>query len=391
MIEFEQILGSISVDQFVAETLGRHPLHLQGERGRFRSLLDWDGLARLLETHPVEPPRLAVMRNGQAISPERYLRRPGGISRLDGGALSLLLDAGATMIINHVDDMLPAVARLADDTGDRLGARTAVNLYANWRSEQGFGPHWDYHDVIVLQLAGSKEWPIYRPTRLDPVRGDPFEAPPAGAEPEQVARLDDGDFLYLPRGWIHSPAVVDGPSLHLTIAVTRPTGKSFLEWLGEEATDDLAVRATIPLSGDHHAHSAWKADFEKIVGRPIDDASIENFLAQKDSDRGARPRFSFPDFGRFAPEEWTRDTQFRAASPHRIVVEQGPAGFHVDVLGTAVPCSPGMAKILGRLTSTNPLTLAQMMDEGLGRVDVKQLRQMLAMLVKLGQVSATRA
>ena len=387
MTAFEKILGSMSVERFVDERLGKRPLYCEGEPGRFRNLLNWDALARLLETHPLEPPRLAVMKSGVEIHSDRYLRRPGGISRLDGGALALLLDTGAALIINHVDDMSPEIAELADNVGDCLDARTAVNLYASFGSEAGFGPHWDYHDVIVLQLAGRKTWPIYGPTRENPLRGDPFQVPAADVQPEQVATLEDGDLLHLPRGWIHAPQPAGEPSLHLTIAITRPTGAGFLEWLGEAPRDHPAVRAALPRPGDEAGLAGWRARMKDIVGLPINQASIDRFLAQKRADRGARPRFTFPHFARLPAEQWTAGTAFRAASAHCIVLESRDSGLHVIALGNAIPCGAEIANALRGLTSTTRRTLEEMQAD-LSVTDAARLRQILAMLVTMGQLSA---
>ncbi|WP_420461677.1 JmjC domain-containing protein [Candidatus Palauibacter sp.] len=36
------------------------------------------------------------------------------------------------------------------------------------RRTQGFRPHWDTHDVSVLQVVGSKRWRLYDGGRLAP-------------------------------------------------------------------------------------------------------------------------------------------------------------------------------------------------------------------------------
>lgn len=382
---FEAILAPLSLAQFLAGTFGDAPLHLRGVSGRFRHLLDWDGLARLLENHHLEPPRLSIVKAGKTIPGDRYLRRPGGgIVRIDGGALSLLFDAGATAIVNHVDDLLPAIAVLADEIGDCLGARTAVNLYATWRSDHGFDPHWDYHDVIVLQLAGRKQWSIYKPTRPDPLRGDAFEAPLAGATPECVEMLEDGDVLYLPRGWIHAPVPVGEPSLHLTIAITRPTGAGFLAWLAKELDADPQVRAAVPLAGDHASLVEWRDRLAAIVGGAIEGNAVERYLTHKDAERGARPRFSFPDFGRNPPTGWSHATTLRPASLHRFLVETATDGStQVTAAGRAWPCSAAVAAAVARLTSTSSLTLGAL-EADLSEGDAAQLRQLLALLATVG-------
>ena len=384
----EALIAPIPVEQFVAEHFGSFPLHVEGDAGRFTGLLDWDGLERLIENHPVDETRLRLVRLGKNIPPKRYTRTLGGIDRIDGGALSLLLDSGATLIINHIDDLVREIAVLADDIGDRLGARTAVNLYASCRSDHGFDPHWDHHDVLVLQLAGRKTWSIYKPTRPDPLRGDPFVAPDEGGLDREVL-LKDGDVLYLPRGWIHAPVPAGEASLHLTVAITRPTGAGFLEWLAKELTSNPQVRAAIPLEGDPTAWDHWKSSLAAIVSQAITGQSAERYIAHKSAGRGARPRISFRDLGRIPPGEWTDSTQLRPASLHRFVIEASETGSsYIEALGQTWPCTAAVAAAIGRLTSTRPLALGAL-QQALSKEEAAELRQLLAFLSTMGLLSAT--
>ncbi len=353
----EEILAPLSVERFLAETFGRHPLHLAGQPGRFSHLLDWDGLANLLETHHLAPPRLQIVKEGKTIAGERYLRPVSeGIDRLDGGALSFLLDSGATAIINHIDNLLPQVGAIADAIGDCLGARTAVNLYASWREEQGFNAHWDYHDFFILQLAGRKRWTIHKPTRPDPLRGDAFEPPPQDAVPERVEILEDGDVLYLPRGWIHAPTPLE-PSLHLTIGIVHPTGAGFLTWLVEQLEENAEVRASMPLRGDEVSLAAWKQRIAGIIGEALDGGAPERYVRFKDAKRGARPRFAFNDFGRRPASQWNQATEFRSASLHRLILEPAEDGrVNLIAMGRTWPCSQMVATALSKITSTNPVS-----------------------------------
>ena len=386
----ERLIAPLPLNDFIEDSFTKAPLHISGTRGRFRELLDWDGLARLFEIGSLEPPRFSVIKSGKTIPGERYLRRLGGISRIDSGALKLLLDTGATAIINHVDDLVPAVAELADEVGDYFHARTAVNLYATWRSERGFEAHADYHDVIVLQLAGRKEWPIYKPTRTDPLRGDRFEAAPAGAKPHQVVLLEDGDVLYLPRGWIHSPAPVGEPSLHLTIAITRPTGAGFLEWLAHELRRVPEVRAALPLADDA-ALTRWKRRMAEIVNEAIEGGMVERFQREKDAARGARPRFSFPSFGRLPADQWDSRTRLRPSSLHCFPVEMGTDGTaRLSALGHSWPCSAAVGRSLQRVTSTRPVELGEL-EAGLVPSDSAHLRELLGALATMGLLDAESA
>jgi len=386
----EEILTPVSVARFVAETYGRHPCHIAGQSGRFSHLLDWAGLADILETHHLAPPQLQIVKGGKTIAPERYLRPISeGINRIDGGALSLLFDSGATAIINHIDNLLPAVGTIADAIGDHLGARTAVNLYASWRSEQGFNAHSDYHDFFILQLAGRKQWTIYKPTRTAPLRGDIFEPVAEDAVPECVEVLEDGDVLYLPRGWVHAPVPL-GPSLHLTIGIVHPTGAGFLAWLAKQLEENPEVRASMPMAGDDISLAAWKRNMADIVQEAIHNGAPERYIRYKDAKRGARPQFDFDHFGRLAASEWGPATTFRAASLNRLTLEPTKCGVtNLIAMGNAWPCSLKVAASLSTITSTRLVTL-RALETGLSKADSAQLRQMLHLLTQFGLLSATR-
>src|SRR5208283_1139855 len=85
----------------------------------------------------------------------------------------------------------------------------------------GFSPHYDTHEVFVVQVGGRKRWRIYEPPIVLPHRSQPFVragyAPPA---PLLECELCPGDLLYLPRGYVHSATTSEGYSAHVTIGLT---------------------------------------------------------------------------------------------------------------------------------------------------------------------------
>jgi len=95
------------------------------------------------------------------------------------------------------------------------------NLYYTPPNAAGFAPHWDDVDAWLIQAEGVKEWSLW--------------APPAGCElprhysidfrleelgdPDYVMRLEAGDVLYIPRGWIHAGRCDNEDySLHMTLS-----------------------------------------------------------------------------------------------------------------------------------------------------------------------------
>ena len=102
-----------------------------------------------------------------------------------------------------------------------LGFRASVNLYHTPSDAQAFALHYDWNDVFVLQLEGSKTWRVFDPV-IELPRSDETRLPELAvrAEDGRELRMEAGDLLYIPRGWPHM-AVNDGEgggvSTHLTV------------------------------------------------------------------------------------------------------------------------------------------------------------------------------
>lgn len=362
---------------FKAATWGKKPLHLAGEAGRFASLFDWDALSRVLETCPLDVPRIELARGGLSVPDASFIRRREGVARIDGGALTRLLDQGATLIVNFLDEMASGPRELCDALAQELGVRTSANLYASWRAENGLPLHWDRHGVLVLQLAGRKQWTVHCPTRPDPIEGDKFVPPAADAKPVWQGLLKDGDVLYLPRGYPHVASALDGPSLHLTVALSEATALGFLRWLDEDLRDDSRWRAALP--GADGDDTAWLEELRQSLDAALTPAALARFRAVRASEKSARPRFAFPGLARQAPGAWTRATTLRLASRRRLAVTLDGSGGSVRLGETAWPCAAPVAEALGRLSDTVPLAL-ELLEQPLDPVGKAELRRLLTVL-----------
>ena len=173
---------------------------------------------------------------------------------------------------------------LTPDTHDSSGGRASVEVDADGHvaRRHAFENHWDWMDVIVLQISGTKLWSVsrspaeYLSTRdlktkptldqvdryLSPVNERTQDLSDQGKYDDFLLR--PGDALYIPRGFMHnastiSPSIIEaqhgglnayddeftnelmsGPSLHLT--------------LGLEVAFEATYEALV-----HHALAAWFA------------------------------------------------------------------------------------------------------------------------------------
>ena len=90
---------------------------------------------------------------------------------------------------------------------------------------RAFAPHYDVQNAFVLQCGGAKHWRVHAAHIDKPLLDEGChysEIEPGELIPD--VRLEAGDLLYVPRGFVHSAAgVPDAPSLHVQFGVVPTT------------------------------------------------------------------------------------------------------------------------------------------------------------------------
>jgi ribosomal protein L16 Arg81 hydroxylase len=150
-----------------------------------------------------------------------------------------------------------------------------TNVYITPGNAAGFTPHYDTHEVFVLQVAGTKHWRIEKPPLPLPHRSQPFD--PRGytpSAPHLELDLAPGDLLYLPRGYIHTTTTSDSFSIHVTLGLTVYTWVELLaEWaqlsrqvpsLRRALPPDFACREEVWQSLGRQLHEVIAAFHQKI-------------------------------------------------------------------------------------------------------------------------------
>jgi 50S ribosomal protein L16 3-hydroxylase len=156
--------------------------------------------------------------------------------RLDPQRLRQLLDAGATLVINRMEMHSLRARRLSGEVSRFVDFPTLSNAYVSRGGDGSFGPHWDTHDVIVLQLTGRKRWRVFAPTFPCPLPNhtsrESGQACPS--TPAFDITLEAGDAFYIPRGWWHDVKPLAELSLHLSVGVYVPSVLDALGWLSQK-------------------------------------------------------------------------------------------------------------------------------------------------------------
>jgi hypothetical protein len=233
----------------------------------------------LLSHRGLRTPFLRIAKDGAVVDAKRFTTSGGAGAEIgdqvSSDAVLRLFAEGSTVVLQGLHRLWPPLIEFADQLAADLGHPTQVNAYITPPSSRGFSPHYDVHDVFVLQVAGEKHWTIHEPVLRDPLRTQPWNdradevAAAAEREPVIDAVLRPGDALYLPRGFLHSATALGEISAHLTIgvhAVTRwAAAESALDLVRTLAADDPALRGSLPLGLDLSDPDAVRDDVTAVL------------------------------------------------------------------------------------------------------------------------------
>ncbi|KRE31756.1 cupin [Mycobacterium sp. Soil538] len=253
---------AVAPEVFAAQYWGRRPLlSRSGALPRdFTDLLSPDAVDELITRRGVRAPFLRMAKAGQVLDRDCYLAAAGFGAEMpdqvDSARVLAQLAAGATLVLQGLHRLWPPLIDFVRDAVDDLGHPVQANAYITPPDNRGFDPHYDVHDVFVLQVSGDKRWIVHEPVHADPLPDQPWTDHRAAvtARGEQPPVIDTvltaGDALYLPRGWVHSARSGDATSIHLTIGVSAMTGLDVMRAVVDALADEAEFRKSLPMGID---------------------------------------------------------------------------------------------------------------------------------------------
>ena len=244
------LLHPVTVDTFVTEYWEQKPLHIKRQNSNyFSSLFSLEDLDEFL-AFSLTNEDIRMAKDGSCHHPIVE-----GADKTTICGFFNFYYKGSTIVVRNIHPRWEPIARMANGLINELGCQLSTHLYATPEESQGFGLHWDDHDIFALQLEGEKEWSLYDtgpqlPRRSRSSKEFSRQIKTKPGEPSQVIVLKAGDLLYFPRGTIHSARAQTKSSLHLTFGLFPVT------W------EDIFVQAIRQLSAEHSELSAsLPADF----------------------------------------------------------------------------------------------------------------------------------
>lgn len=205
---------------------------------------------RVLTSTAMPAPHFGIVAGGSLGEWSRSVASPqpgfADASIVDAPGALAAFDAGATIILYDARMWGRAVDDLAAGVEAEIGHRVGVNTYLTPGGTDGLPVHYDPHDVIIVQLHGTKRWEIFEREVEDPTASYLPERNATTGSPEIVV-LDPGDTIYIPRGCPHRTSTPSGPSAHLTFAIVPTTYADLIAMLVTELANTPAGRAALPI------------------------------------------------------------------------------------------------------------------------------------------------
>lgn len=257
----------------VEKALGWSGPDALGTRFARGSMPDRDLCARLLTPtrlldlimrRSLASPQLRCFQDGTELHPNDYLtvattRRGQNLQMADMRRLGRLLQSGCTLVLNTVGTFEPSMEVTCRALQWWSRELVQVNAYLTTQNTSGFSLHWDDHDVLVVQLAGDKNWEVRSRSRSVPMYRDIAQNRTPSEDVIWTGTLSPGDVMHIPRGYWHQATRTDqgeGFSLHMTFGFVKRTGVDWLTWLADRSRENELFR---------HDLNRWSASPGRIA------------------------------------------------------------------------------------------------------------------------------
>jgi bifunctional lysine-specific demethylase and histidyl-hydroxylase NO66 len=232
------------VAAFLADYWDRAVFHRPSPDGTaFDELVTVADVDRLISSALAHHPDVHLVKDGQQVDPSQFSYPPdprrGGARVIDAARVYECFHAGATIQMQGIHFRHAPLAAFCRQLELELAVPVQANMYITPPHSRGLSLHADRHDVLVLQVSGTKHWRIYERV---PAGTDLHDA---ALEPALIldTELSAGDVLYVPRGIPHEVESTTTSSIHLTVGFVSP---SFGEAIGDLVSDLLAAIGSEP-------------------------------------------------------------------------------------------------------------------------------------------------
>lgn len=379
------LLAPVSFSEFLEVFCARKRLHIPASHPtRAEALLSWRDIEMLLSEHALDE-SVTIMRDGVLVPRQFYTSNEG--KRFNVRAFHDLLPQGVSIIVDGIHRLVPQIRQLAAAVEREMRIEAQVNAYLSFSKGGAFKPHWDSHDVLVVQVHGNKRWRVWKAEVMHPVEMADRLNVNSSVAPDQEVEMAPGDVLFIPRGDPHSAAVSTKHSVHLTIGLLSQTGINFVDHLRKEAAKDPILRMDLPRHSSDEQSGAHEAALKHRLHQLIDAASMSQFLREGDLSRS--PAVQTAVAGELPQMEDILRLTLRRRVPLPDVAPDGGAQ-PVTIGGETRRLSPASIDVVRWLFDHDPATLKALYATLIPRHGQDSTEAAIGQLLRLGFLFVNR-
>lgn len=286
--------------EFLCSHLGNSAYYFKGNRNQYTILISWPIINKILMKYRLVPPRVRLVYSGENVKIEDYTsikrERSGRLHRLlDLVAVSQQLCRGATLIIDAIDELYDPIKNLSSEMEQMFHEEIQINAYIAWGDTPGFPMHKDPHDVLIFQVMGRKKWHIVAPNHK--AFSELERLTSAGtrlANDTWEFILEQGDSLYIPRGWQHEVFPLGEATIHLTTGIERRIGNDYLSWIFKNLKDLTILREAVPRFQGELSRKEYQNNLKDAMIKAINSLPIDKYLESCDSSLRLRGQINLP-------------------------------------------------------------------------------------------------
>jgi ribosomal protein L16 Arg81 hydroxylase len=287
------LLSPMPPDVFFRDYYEKQPCIIaRTDADHYRGLLSLEVMNEVLSSQILRFPKVKIVNSALTDQPKSDAFTTNGVDVHPARFLKHFVD-GCTLVFSSLHEQVRPLGLFCDFMSTYFSHGFQTNIYLTPPNAQGFNPHYDTHDVFILQVAGSKRWRLFDTPIQLPLKSQPFElkrVQPGPVSMEFV--LNSGDMLYIPRGLMHDAETTGELSMHITAGLLGYTWQDMLvEALINFGSFEPELRKNLPVGFaqcDATAHEALKKHaasiLDKMVGSMDIGSSLSRFSEKLQSD-----------------------------------------------------------------------------------------------------------
>lgn len=282
--DFDKLIDPIDVDIFFKNYWEQKPIHISRNCPNYYSdIFSSSNVEEIIYCAEYSNTKLEIFNNSKPFLPHHF--RNQNINPNIHFGINKIYEAyfqGNTIKFNRLQDNWKPIAILSRKLEKVFNFKVNVNMYLTPNQSQGIIPHFDSHDVFVLQIEGAKLWRIYDSYLSLPLEEDrqPVPADKLGVPIHEVY-LTAGDLLYIPRGQVHEALTSECSSLHITVSIHpfrfADLMSSALSLMSQQ---NLSLRKSLPIGflNNGETKDLLKSQFKELLELISSNAEFEEAL-----------------------------------------------------------------------------------------------------------------